>query len=144
MTTETTDADDLEAVRYWTCKPEILYLMLESQGVPMNDRKVWQCPCGGEECQSAVGYGIGPAPADAPITWIGDGPAPDHVLWVVPSTKYHPGNVMVTGIGPGETLDAVVSCIAEDDPLQARWYGLMLRAGLRDVLEAELATLGAS
>lgn len=139
-----TNEDTNEDRRIWTCPPQILIAMLEGQGVPMEGRKVWLCPCGGYDCRSAVGYGIGPAPADAHITWRGDGPPPARVLWVVPSTKYQPDNVMVTGLGPGETVDRFMDSVAEDDPLQARWYGMMLAAGFRHVLEAELATLGAS
>lgn len=130
--------------RYWTCTPEVLLLHLAECGVPVDDRHIWRCPCGGEQCQSAVGYGIGPAPANADAKWTGSGPMPSHVLWVVPSTKYQPGTVPVMGLGPGETLADLYSFMHNFDPAQAHWYGYMFEAGLRDVLERSLADLGAT
>lgn len=142
MTDATYDADD--SVTMWTCPPEILLLHLAECGVPIMDRKIWHCPCGGEGCVSAVGYGIGPAPVDANAAWTGKGAPPSHVLWIVPSTKFVPKTVPVFGLGPGETLAQMYGLMRDHDPNQAEWYGFMFEAGLREVLEAELATLGAS
>lgn len=134
----------IHAARYWMCTPEMLLPILAELDVPMADRRVWLCTCGDERCMNAVAYGVGTPRGDA--AWVGEGPVPTRVLWMIPSCKFIEHKVPISGLGPGETIDQMLEWQEKSEVeglrLQGQWWRHVLDGlGFREVAEAALRDL---